>query len=304
MMRTQLGKWHQPRFRISLRLLLVLPVLCALGCWYVINCIPERHVFGWYDVTLDILVKDAASGQPIPGATILVTGPAFFDIAVRAHEQKSVTGHDGHVRHTQRSQVSAEVSFYRTTGRVTFDQWLEISRDGYETQIHFLSDFTGRIRSLDEIPPPGFAIELRQGPAFDPRLVDLAGRYRYKRGTDTHGGHLEILPDGKFLSWTTGNGTFAPEWSPYGHFGLIRWEEGELLFIPPRGVYGGIEEPRRFIPVRTEDGIYIVPKKDVEKFRARLVNGWLPDSSEFNESCAFKPHSSSPPSSLTSSHGF
>jgi hypothetical protein len=309
---THFGTCRRPRFRFSLRVLLVLPVLCALGCLYWIALTPERHWYwvGLWDVTLDILVKDADSGQPIPGAVVRVTGPSF-GLGIAGYDKESTTALDGHARIQQDSSASAEMSAYRSTyrmkGRVIFNQWLEIARAGYETRTLFLSDFVGRTRSFDQLPPPGFAIELRKGPARDPRLAQLAGRYGPQRGTDSdgHGGSLEILPDGRFHSETIGvHSGIAASWSHYAPIGLIRCEESELLFTSPRGYLARFDQPRKFILVRTNDGIYIVPKEDVEKFRAELVNGQLPDSSEFNVNCAFKPHSSSPSSSLTSSHGF
>jgi hypothetical protein len=315
MMRTHFVKSRRPRFRFSLRLLMALPVLCALGCWFLIGQDPVRQSYwvGERDVPLDILVKDSDSGLSIPKAIVRVTEPYFgFGIPVNSkYDKVSVTDLDGHARLTQKvpAQSETEWSTYRATyrmkGRVIFNHWVEIAHKGYETRLVLLSDFVGRIRSFDQLPPPSFAIELRKGPARDPRLAELAGRYGPKRKIESNDACLEIFRDGSFRSSERiRDFVFVAHWSHYPPAGLIRCEERELLFRTPRGVFAPFDQPRRYIAVGTNEGIYIVPKKDVEKFRAQIVNGRLPDTSEFNVNRAFKPHTSNSPSSVTPSHGF
>src|SRR5258708_4405727 len=91
------------RLRFRLRMLMVLPVLAAGGMAFWLSLAPSSPFPAVREIPLKFVVTDAASGQPIVGATVRVVDP-FDD----PHVTTIKTRRDGAARMTPVFQLQGE----------------------------------------------------------------------------------------------------------------------------------------------------------------------------------------------------
>ena len=101
-----------------------------------------------------------------------------------------------------------ELSRRRETIAVNFRfRWLEVSADGYKTQISPLSAYTGARCEISKRAPTPIRIALERGMTPDGGVSDFVGEYRSETGEWDYmtGRSLTTTEDGRFFAANLNN---------------------------------------------------------------------------------------------------
>jgi hypothetical protein len=116
-----------------------------------------RYWQGFKDLRIDLVVVDAETGAPVPGASIRLTpdtGPV----------SSVTTGPDGAASLVHRFPTSRRASWLDNRGSVIFHAVdIEVKAPGYVPLKTMLSDYLWAAQDIDKPGPPRFQVPIQRG---------------------------------------------------------------------------------------------------------------------------------------------
>ena len=146
----------------SVRSLAAAVALAALVALAARGCEPVRYWQGSKVLRIDVVVVDAETGAPVPGASVRLTPNA-------GPRSSAITGPDGAASLVHQFSTSGTSTWLENRGSVIFHAVdIEVEAPGYVPLKTMLSDHLGAAQEIDKPDPPRFQVPILRGEVVPP----------------------------------------------------------------------------------------------------------------------------------------